>query len=81
MWAALHLAYEALAVREVEVERARRRLERLGRAADDDGDGAAFLGEDRLKGLAVRGANPQRQPEFAVKWNFQIHTQRHLWCR
>jgi len=78
MWAALHLAYEALAVREVEVERARRRLERLGRAANDDGDGAALLGEDGVEGLAVRGADAEAQQDLAEKRYVEVHAERYL---
>ena len=51
-----HLTYEALAVREIEVERARRRLERLRRASDNHGDGAARQRQDVVERLSVRRA-------------------------
>ncbi len=57
-----HLPDEALAVSEAEVERARRRLERLRRAAHHHCNGAAGLRQDAAKGLSVCGADTQAQP-------------------
>lgn len=74
------LAHESLAVRKVQVERSRRGLEGLRRAADDDGDAAAVLRQDRVERLAVRGADAQPEPELAKKRDAKVCAESDL-CR
>jgi hypothetical protein len=74
------LAHESLAAGEVEVERARRGLERLRGAADHDGDAAALLRQDRLEGLAIRGADAQPEPELAEEGDAEVCAEGDLRC-